>query len=221
MKLAILANENQKVEWLSKAQQDSVDLIWISNQEEFLNTKAHAYFDLLFQPGDVTLEFLLSIEAPLFINEVVHPFDSILNSTSLQIKSSIFRLNAWPTFLRREIVEIAAGKMQDLEKANDIFSTLGWKCKWVPDIPGLISARVIAMVINEAYFTLQEEVSTKAEIDIAMKLGTNYPYGPFEWSELIGLRNVYQLLEEMSKTDPKYKACDLLRKETEQLSGWH
>jgi 3-hydroxybutyryl-CoA dehydrogenase len=31
-----------------------------------------------------------------------------------------------------------------------------------------------------------DEISTKAEIDIAMKLGTNYPYGPFEWSEKSG-----------------------------------
>jgi 3-hydroxybutyryl-CoA dehydrogenase len=81
---------------------------------------------------------------------------------------------------------------------NEIFSVLGWKHKMVPDIPGLISARVIAMVINEAYYTLQEQVSTKEEIDIAMKLGTNYPFGPFEWSSIIGLNNIYQLLTKMS-----------------------
>ena len=49
-----------------------------------------------------------------------------------------------------------------------------------PDIPGFISARVVSMIINEAYFALEEEVSSKEEIDTAMKLGTNYPYGPFD-----------------------------------------
>jgi 3-hydroxyacyl-CoA dehydrogenase len=44
------------------------------------------------------------------------------------------------------------------------------------------------MIINEAYFALEDNVSTKAETDIAMKLGTNYPYGPFEWGQLIGLK---------------------------------
>ena len=77
---------------------------------------------------------------------------------------------------------------------------------WIvcPDIPGFISAGVIAMIINEAYFALQEEVSSKADIDTAMKLGTNYPYGPFEWSEIIGIKNVYTLLCNMSKLDKKY-----------------
>jgi 3-hydroxybutyryl-CoA dehydrogenase len=109
----------------------------------------------------------------------------------------------------------------DEEKLAPFFSALGWKFKLVPDIPGLISARVIAMVINEAYYTLEAEVSSKKEIDTAMKLGTNYPYGPFEWSELIGLPQVYRLLIEMSRTDQKYQPAESLRKETEELSAWH
>ena len=69
------------------------------------------------------------------------------------------------------------------------------------------------MIINEAYYTLQDKISTKAEIDIAMKLGTNYPHGPFEWSSLIGLKNIYELLTVLSKTDTRYTASDLLMKE--------
>ena len=42
------------------------------------------------------------------------------------------------------------------------------------------------MIINEAFLALQEGVSTKEEINTAMKLGTNYPLGPFEWVEKIG-----------------------------------
>jgi len=68
---------------------------------------------------------------------------------------------------------------------------------------------------------LQEQVSTKQEIDIAMKLGTNYPHGPFEWSELIGLQNIYRLLLEMSRDDQKYQPAELLKNETEQQAAWH
>ena len=56
--------------------------------------------------------------------------------------------------------------------------------------PGFITARVIAMIINEAFFALQENVSSKEEIDTAMRLGTNYPYGPFEWTKLIGIDKI-------------------------------
>ena len=66
------------------------------------------------------------------------------------------------------------------------------------------------MIVNEAYYTLQEEVSTKEEIDTAMKLGTNYPYGPFEWSELIGLDKIHLLLTRLGNTDDRYRPARLL-----------
>ena len=69
------------------------------------------------------------------------------------------------------------------------------------------------MIINEAYFALEEEVSTKDEIDIAMKLGTNYPFGPFEWAERIGVENVYELLNHLSISNKRYKPSRLLQKE--------
>ena len=75
-------------------------------------------------------------------------------------------------------------------KAEKILSLLNRKTEWVPDVKGFISPRIVSMIINEAYFTLEENVSTKEEIDIAMKLGTNYPYGPFEWSKKIGLKKL-------------------------------
>jgi 3-hydroxybutyryl-CoA dehydrogenase len=54
------------------------------------------------------------------------------------------------------------------------------------------------MIVNEAFIALKEGVSTKEEIDIAMKLGTNYPYGPFEWAEKIGTERIKNLLSKLS-----------------------
>jgi 3-hydroxybutyryl-CoA dehydrogenase len=220
MKLAILANDIQQQEWLSKPQQEGAELIWVSNHLELQNTKADAYFDLMFEPGSNRLESFPNYK-PVFINEVVRPLSLLIPPSLTHLNFPVFRLNAWPTFLKRDVLEIACEKKEHIGKAGDIFSPLGWKFKSVPDIPGFISARVIAMIINEAYFTLQDEVSTKEEIDIAMKLGTNYPYGPFEWSKLIGLPNIYRLLTAMSKADPKYRPSDLLKMETEQHPAWH
>jgi 3-hydroxybutyryl-CoA dehydrogenase len=55
-------------------------------------------------------------------------------------------------------------------------------------------------------------VSVEKEIDTAMKLGTNYPYGPFEWGEKIGLGKVVSLLEVLEKEQIRYKPCALLKK---------
>ena len=97
--------------------------------------------------------------------------------------------------------------------AKKVFDELGWDYQLVPDITGMISARIAGAIINEAYHTLQAKVSTRSEIDIAMKLGTHYPYGPFEWSKKIGLKKVYEMLLQLSKENSRYEVSTLLKDE--------
>ncbi len=79
----------------------------------------------------------------------------------------------------------------------------------------MVTPRIICMIINEAYFAIEENVASRNDIDLAMKLGTNYPYGPFEWCDKIGIKNVYELLNavQMYTKDDRYKICELLKKE--------
>ena len=60
------------------------------------------------------------------------------------------------------------------------------------------------MIINEAHFAFDEQLSSREEIDVAMKLGTGYPYGPFEWAEKIGIQQVKLLLNKMAEGNQKY-----------------
>ncbi|MEO6583812.1 MAG: 3-hydroxyacyl-CoA dehydrogenase family protein [Ferruginibacter sp.] len=132
-----------------------------------------------------------------------------VNDTLLEKKLSenVCRINAWPGFLLKDTWEIT-GKDDALLPA--IFIALDKKIVMVQDEPGFIAARILAMIINEAYFALADEVSTKKEIDIAMKLGTNYPKGPFEWSEEIGIKKIHTLLLKLSKSDERYLPSPLL-----------
>lgn len=133
-----------------------------------------------------------------------------------EIGAPFIRINGWPGFWERSIAEIVVANTEQEKITRKIFEELDWQYRVVPDVPGMISARIIAMIINEAYYTLEEEVSTKAEIDIAMKLGTNYPYGPFEWSEQIGVKHIYELLTALSKTDRRYVVSTALEKEVNE-----
>jgi 3-hydroxybutyryl-CoA dehydrogenase len=81
----------------------------------------------------------------------------------------------------------------------------------------MISARILSTIINEAYFTWEEKVSTKEEIDTAMRLGTNYPLGPFEWSERIGIDRIAGLLWSLSRTNPDYFPSGALIRAAEGL----
>jgi 3-hydroxybutyryl-CoA dehydrogenase len=71
------------------------------------------------------------------------------------------------------------------------------------------------MIINEAYYTVQEGTACRTDIDLGMKLGTAYPKGPFEWSEEIGIDHVYETLEALYQDtkDERYKICPLLKTE--------
>lgn len=119
------------------------------------------------------------------------------------------RINAWPGFLTNSIFETAALDNQK-DFWNNIFEHLGLKCRWVPDTPGMVAPRIIAMIINEAYFAMSDGVSNRSDIDTAMKLGTNYPLGPFEWAKKIGLHNIIGLLNTLAATNKKYIPAPLL-----------
>lgn len=146
-----------------------------------------------------------SLKKPVFINSVIETL------SDLSLPKNVYRINGWTGFLNRTVWEIAGIADKTIE---DVFTALNIKINFVKDEPGFISARVIAMIINEAYFALEDEVSTKAEIDTAMKLGTNYPFGPFEWASLIGTKNILALLQKLYLTDSRYKPSQLLITET-------
>jgi 3-hydroxybutyryl-CoA dehydrogenase len=207
MKLAIVANDLLKEELLSTIPGKKVQITWLSSVAELnKHQDADAVIDLLFNNEKTELSLLKDF----------HPRPVIINSvfkTLGETDFSFIRINGWPTFLKRETTEAAFSIEADKVAVEKIFNAMGRKVEWVPDVPGFISARVIAMIINEAYFALEEKVSTKEEIDTAMKLGTNNPFGPFEWAGKIGLKNIYDLLNILSQKEKRYQPAPLLIKE--------
>jgi 3-hydroxybutyryl-CoA dehydrogenase len=142
------------------------------------------------------------IEIPVFLHSVVNRLQDIRQS------GSVVRINAWNGFLNRPVWEVAGSLSSEHLNVLAALSRTGIQ---VPDEPGLVAARVIAMIINEAYMALEEGVSSKADIDTAMKLGTNYPMGPFEWADTVGIRSVYHLLHTLSLNDERYSPSKALK----------
>ena len=88
----------------------------------------------------------------------------------------------------------------------------------VDDAPGLVVARTLAVIANEAWSTVLHGVAAPDDVDTAMRLGTNYPVGPFEWCRRWGLAEVLELLDELWSTyhDTRYRASRNLREATLQ-----
>jgi 3-hydroxybutyryl-CoA dehydrogenase len=76
---------------------------------------------------------------------------------------------------------------------------LGLTPRAVADLPGLVVARTIAMLINEAGDAVSQGVCSEAGADAAMKLGVNYPAGPFEWLAFWGAAPVALLLDRLDQ----------------------
>jgi 3-hydroxybutyryl-CoA dehydrogenase len=91
---------------------------------------------------------------------------------------------------------------------------LGFTPLHMADTPGLVAARTVAMLINEAADAVQQGVCSEAGADAAMKLGVNYPQGPFEFLAAWGARDVVQLLDALDHLyrGERYRASPWLRR---------
>lgn len=203
MTIAILADDTLKKEWLQHQFPEAVTFTWADSMRSLTMLDADVYIDLLFRNDpERNTQLARMLPKPVIVNAVEH--------TTEDIRYPFIRINGWPTMLQRSIAEIVLPASITENTVTEIFTAFNWQYQLAPDLPGMITARVLAMIINEAYFTLGAEVSSKEEIDIAMKLGTNYPMGPFEWSEKIGLHRVYALLEQLQFTDARYAPAPAL-----------
>jgi 3-hydroxybutyryl-CoA dehydrogenase len=65
-----------------------------------------------------------------------------------------------------------------------------------------IAERIVLAIVNEAYRALGDHVASAEDIDRAMKLGANHPFGPFEWAARTGLAETATMLDALSDDDP-------------------
>jgi 3-hydroxybutyryl-CoA dehydrogenase len=101
-------------------------------------------------------------------------------------------------------------------QADAWLAALGFAPLPLADAPGLAVARTVAMLINEAADAVQQGVCSQADADAAMKLGVNYPAGPFEWLAAWSAREVVALLDALDHhyRGERYRASPLLRRLT-------
>jgi 3-hydroxybutyryl-CoA dehydrogenase len=83
----------------------------------------------------------------------------------------------------------------------------------VKDIPGLVVARVVSMLINEASEVVHLGLCSARDVDVAMRLGTNYPLGLLEWGDRWGAAYVERIIDALSDQyrEPRYRASLYLR----------
>ena len=101
------------------------------------------------------------------------------------------------------------------EQAPAWLAALGFAPVPLADAPGLVVARTIAMLINEAADAVLQGVCTPEGADAAMKLGVNYPAGPFEWLARWSVAGATQVLEALDAhyRGERYRISPWLRRQ--------
>lgn len=99
----------------------------------------------------------------------------------------------------------------------NLAQTMGKTTVLAKDFPGFAVNRVLMPMINEAFYALYEGVATAADLDQAMRLGTNQPMGPLTLADFIGLDTCLAIMEVLHQGlgDTKYRPCPLLRQYVE------
>lgn len=115
-----------------------------------------------------------------------------------------------------KLVEVIKGLDTSNETEKIALETawkMGKETVIINEFPGFATSRISCLVGNEAYYMLMEGLASAEDIDKAIKLGLNYPMGPLELTDLVGLdvrlRNLQYLHENLGE---KFRPCPLLVK---------
>lgn len=100
-----------------------------------------------------------------------------------------------------EVVDADETSDDTLELAQEFFESIGRSVVLVENHAGLFLGRTIGSIVNEAVYVVQDEIATPQDVDLAMRLGTNYPRGPIEWGQEIGGDRVRRILQRLAAQD--------------------
>jgi 3-hydroxybutyryl-CoA dehydrogenase len=103
----------------------------------------------------------------------------------------------WPSVTHVGIAAADQAEPGKAERAAALFQAIGCEVSLLDDTHGLAVMRTFAQLVAMAVDTVAARIASGADVDKAMRLGTNYPSGPLEWADRIGVKQVAAVLRNL------------------------
>ncbi|MDP4199289.1 MAG: 3-hydroxyacyl-CoA dehydrogenase family protein [Bacteroidota bacterium] len=187
---------------------------------ELVSESPDAVFDAAFLDAGRKIEQLTSLASSTRILTNTLTLSATRVRSALSDGSQVIGLPIFPNYFdRQKTVEISLpmGASYTAEVAMNFLSALGKTGEQIGDTVAGVFPRTLAMIVNEAAFAVQESVAAAQDIDVAMKLGTNYPKGPLAWCDEIGAETIVAILDALARelAPERYRVAPLLRRHAE------
>ncbi len=217
----LLGDDQEPITRILKQRCQQAGMDWVMLSEESPEALTQMSFEVVLQIGvpdalPSVLRFLdLDHETLLLVNGL-----NMTAHQALVYHPTTLAYGPFPLYRDIPVIELASpptGNVACWEQGQNFFEALNLTCLPVPDAPGLILGRTVALLVNEATSALMEGVATPADIDTAMKLGTNYPQGPLAWADEAGLDVILSVLEHLyqSYREERYRPMRLLQEKVQ------
>ena len=121
--------------------------------------------------------------------------------------------NPVPIMKLVEVINGLATSAETTQRTIALAEAMGKTPLPANDRPGFVSNRVLMPMINEAFYAWMEGVAKPEDIDGIMKLGCNFPMGPLNLADFIGLDTCVHIMDVLADglNNDRYRACPLLK----------
>jgi 3-hydroxybutyryl-CoA dehydrogenase len=177
-------------------------VIEAATENESVKLKIFKELDALASPGCILASNTSSISITR-IASVTHRPEKVIG---------MHFMNPVPVMKLVEIINGYSTQKEITGAVIDISKRIGKIPCVVNDYPGFIANRILMPMINEAIYSLYENVAGVDEIDTVMKLGMGHPMGPLQLADFIGLDVCHAILTVLFEGfgNSKYAPCPLL-----------
>ena len=121
--------------------------------------------------------------------------------------------NPVPVMKLLEIICCYQTSAETLETAKAWGKKIGKEVIIVKEAPAFVVNRILCVMLNEAFYVLDQGLASAEDIDKGMMLGCNHPIGPLALADLVGLDTLLRIMDDMYRElGDKYRPAPLLRK---------